>query len=220
MSFVRRLTATVTTQVERWVGALENHEAIVAVALRDHRQALAAAQVRHEQLRQEGERLRAAHEHARQAAANWRQRALESADEATALECLRRARGDDEQCTHLAATLSRHDAVATQLARTIEDARQRLVELNHRRLALRGRASGAAASARIHETTEARWDLDETFARWEIQVGAAELACDATAAGGRDAFAQEFADREEQAALKAELERLQRQAREAHHDET
>jgi phage shock protein A len=211
MSMLKRLTATLSTTVDRWVGELENHDAVAAAHLEDATRALAAAQVRLGRLREAGADLRRREEAARAAAARWTERARGAEDdEATALECLRRRRAAEAEASSLAGLRERQEAQEQQMAREVEAFRGRLDALRQRRTLLRSReATARLAGARtaLEERTEG--DLDDLFERWEVRVTGSELA-------GRpelplDDLETRFAQAEDEASLRAELAALRRE---------
>ena len=55
MSLIRRISASITSSVDRAVSRVENHDAVINAALRDTQQAAARSRVRLERVRKEGE---------------------------------------------------------------------------------------------------------------------------------------------------------------------
>jgi phage shock protein A len=213
MSLLKRITLAVSTQVDRLVGEIENHDAVVEAGIRESRMAYAKAMVRHARMREEGERVRRKLEALRADAAAWRERALgcdqSGPDEEKALECLRRSKRAETQVESLRQTWERHVEVEQRLAREIAAVRQRVESLEHRRQLMRGREATADAASRIRETeTGAGLNLDDIFERWEIQVTEAEVATETVTAG--DAFEAQFVAEDERIALQAELAILRR----------
>lgn len=219
MSLFTRLTATFSSGLDRLVGEIENHDAVVAAAIRDNRHAYGRARVRLGRMQDEGQRLRRRLGRLRREAASWRRRALAADDEAGAVECLRRAHALTTESDTLADTLTRHDELAQQLEREITAVRRRIEALQQRRTELRSREATADAAGRIRALESGtRMDLDETFERWEVRVTEAEVESELDPAAGYerpsspDHFEAEIIAAEEYAALKAELDAMRRDA--------
>ncbi len=214
VAFLKRITTSLSARVDRLVGELENHDAVVEAGIRERRRAYARASVRLMRLRQHGERLRSRIAELDAASSAWRDRAVNSAQEDTALECLRRHKQAGEQAQSLKATLRHHVETETQLAREVESLRQRLLTLEHRRHMLRSREATAEAAAQVRVAAAGvEPDLDETFERWEMHVVEAELDGDSTPQ--RDPFESAFVADEERAGLSAELAALKARAQQA-----
>ena len=213
MSLLKRITLAVSTQVDRLVGEIENHDAVVEAGIRESRKAYAQARVRYARMREEGERLRRKLEALHADAATWCDRALacdqSGPEEERALECLRRAKRAEAQAESLRRTWERHSEVEQRLGREMATVRQQIESLEHRRQMMRSREATADAASRISETESgAGLDLDKAFERWEIRVTEAELATET--APDSDAFESEFIARDEREALEAELAALRR----------
>ena len=217
MSLFRRITATLSTRVDRLVGELENHDAVVEAGIAETRQAYAKAKVRHSRMSQEGERLRRKLDALRKDTATWRERALACDDEETALACLSRSKRAAAQADSLEQTLAQHKDLETRLLREIEAVRQHIEDLEHKRQLMRSREATAEATTRIrHIDDRATLDLDDTFERWEIKVTEAEVSTGTMAT--QDPLETQFAAGEERAALKAELAALKRDRENRHED--
>lgn len=217
MSLVKRITATLSTRVDRLVGELENHDAVVEAGIRETRQAYAKAKVRHARMSQEGARLRRKLEALRNDAANWRERALSCDNEETALACLSRSKTAAAQAQSLEQTLAHHIDLETHLQREIESVRRRIEDLEHKRQLMRGREATAEATAGIRHIEEGpTLDLGDAFERWEIKVTEAELSTGSMPT--HDPLETQFAASEERVALQAELAALKRDRENRHED--
>lgn len=207
MNLFRRLSATVVSRIDEAVRGIENHDAVVGASLEDLRRALAEARVRHQRTRSAIEQQAHDREARRAEAEQWRERAARGdCDEATALECLKRARAADRRVTEIDAALERQRAAAEKLQRAVERLERRHRELEGQRRTLRGREA-AARAADIGERMEAAGDdsLQETLDRWEIDVATHELADSCT---DGDELAERFEAAETDADLRAELAEL------------
>lgn len=217
MSVFRRITTTLSAQVDRLVGEIENHDAIVETGIRENRRALAKAKVRLARMHEDGERMRRRLDGLRRDAEAWRRRALANEDEERAIECLRRAKAAAAQAESLGRSHCAHQEVEQRLTREVDAVRRRVDGLEHRRSLMRSREATADAASRIRETESgSALDLDDTFERWEIRVTEAEL--QSGEAAPLDAFESELIAGEERSALRAELAEL-KGAREVRHEE-
>lgn len=213
MSFFRRITLAVSTQLDRMVGEIENHDAVVEAGIRESRRLYAKARVRHARMQHDGERLRRKLDGLHTDEQAWRERALSCPatpeGEEKALMCLSRAKRAAAQAESLSETYRHHVEVESHLGREIDALRQRVETLEHKRQVMRSREATAEAASRIRETdTGALLDLDETFERWEVRLTEAELGSDSLC--DSDPFAAEFVAAEERAALREELADLKR----------
>lgn len=217
MSVFRRITATLSAQVDRLVGEIENHDAIVESGIRENRRALAKAKVRLARMHGDGERLRRRRDDLRRDADSWQERAVSSESEDRAIECLRRAKAAAAQAESIRRTLAGHLDLEQRLSREVASVRARVEGLEHRRTLMRSREATADAASRIRESESGSvLDLDETFERWEIRVTEAEL--DSGAESEVDSFESGFVAEEARASLQSELAELRR-AREARHED-
>jgi phage shock protein A len=205
MSLFKRLSATLSAQVDQLVGEIENHDAVVEAGIRDARRAYATAKVRLERLKHDGERLRERLDARRTDADTWRRRAAGSDHETRGLECLRRAKRAAAEADALAETLSRHDATCRRLDADVDGLRRQVETLEHRRRLMRSRAASADAAARLADLDGApALNLDDTFERWEIRIAEREVSA-VHIDDANDSFAAAFDADEERAALQAEL---------------
>jgi phage shock protein A len=209
MSVFKRISATLTSSVDRLVGEIENHDAVIAAGIGESRQAYAKAKVRLSRMNQEGDRMRRRLDGLRQETSSWRERALSCDDEETALACLSRSKSAAVKAETLERTLANHRDLESRLLSEIEAVRQRIDSLEHKRQLMRSREATAEASTqlgRIDAATDP--DIDDAFERWEIKVTEAELS--AGTHSDRDPLETQFLKTEERAALEVELAALRR----------
>mgnify|MGYP006273269267 CR=1 FL=1 len=207
MSIFKRLSATLSAQVDQLVGEIENHDAVIEAAIHDARRAYATAKVRLARLQADGERLRERRDGLRAQADTWRRRAAGCAEEARGLECLRRAKRTDAEADALTRTLAQHTTTA-RLTTDVDGLRRRVEALEYRRRLMRSRAAGADAAARLADLDASpALDMDDAFERWEIRIAEQQV----RAAPGDhmdEGFAAAFDADEAGAALRAELAAL------------
>ncbi|HAJ92027.1 MAG TPA: hypothetical protein DCO71_05335 [Gammaproteobacteria bacterium] len=209
MAVFKRLSATLVSRIDQVVSQIENHDAVVEVAIRDARQAVAKSKVRMARLQSDGVRLRRKLAELRKGEAQWTQRARSCAtkDEDRAIECLRRRRECQRQITELEKVLEQHAVLEERLTRNIRTAEERVGEMSQQRNMMRTRQSAAEALnsiAGMDETVVS--DVADAFERWEVKVVGAELEAGSPDVG--DSLEREYLGAEEREALRAELENL------------
>ncbi len=209
MSIFKRLSATLVSRIDQVVGEIENHDAVVRVALQDMRKRIAEARVRLGQLQREQARLKQQIQAQQDDARRWRERALACAgsDEAKALECVRRSRDCQQRAKKLEQSLVGFEATAEKLAGDIDTSEQRLARNKQKLTLMRARQSGSAAlNNAAEEGEDACQLLDDTFDRWEINISQAEMVGDDIP--DIDPLEREFTTCEQEEELRRELARL------------
>ncbi|KPK40817.1 MAG: hypothetical protein AMJ69_01010 [Gammaproteobacteria bacterium SG8_47] len=209
MSILKRLSATISAQVDHMVSQIENHDAVIEAAIRDARQAAARAKVRLARVKRDGAGLKHKIASLQQAEKQWTDRARSCAatDEDKALACMQRRRECQRQMTVLQQALREHASLEERLDRDIRTAESRLSEMAQQRNLMRTRQSAAEALRSISSLDEdVAIDVNEAFERWEINVTEAELAAGSTEL--TDGIEREFLDVEDKATLRAELDAL------------
>lgn len=209
MSLIRRISTSITSTVDRAVSKVENHDAIINAALRDTQRAAARARVRLERVRRDGASLKGRFSDLEVAAERWarRARSVASDDEAKALECLRRRRECLAQLSNLKASIERHDELEVRIGEQVKKIEARVGEVTHQRNMLRSRQSVAEAMQTIHRVQGTGVsDIEDTFDRWEINLGETEIMFGVSSS--LDPLDTAFLDEEDKVELKAELEEL------------
>ena len=135
MSLIRRISATLTSSVDRAVSKVENHDAIVNAALKDTQQAAARSRVRLGRVRKDGRALKTRYHSLEEARDRWTERARSSAasDEAKALECLRRRRDCETQLRNLEESIGKHEELEARIAEQVKKIEARIGEVTHQR---------------------------------------------------------------------------------------
>lgn len=209
MNLFRRLSATVTGTIEGAVAHLENHEAVVREALKETRGAAARAKVQLARVQSNCESLRSKLHDLHQAEQAWARRALElaDADEARALECIRRRNQCSNEQTAVARTLADHERQEKQLADTVKGIESRLREIEHTSSLLRSRQSTAEAERSIARLEAgSACDIDDVIERWKTRIVEAEY--ESSGYAHLDSFESDFREQEDQAQLKSQLQEL------------
>ncbi|MGR8918698.1 MAG: PspA/IM30 family protein [Gammaproteobacteria bacterium] len=211
MQIFTRISTSLSAAIERAVGAMENHDAVVEASTREVRRAAGEARARLKRVRNEAHRMEQKIETLTEAQATWARRAVgDGVDEATALECLRRRRDAERQVASLQSALAQQQEIDERLGANIERLEQRLGELQRQRSVMRSREAAAEAlrATEAASATGVFTDVDDTLERWEARIAEAEMGLDLS--DPADALERRFLAEEERASLRAELDRLKR----------
>lgn len=209
MSLFKRLSATFSSRVDQMVSQIENHDAVVEVAIKESRQATAKAKVRLARVQRDGELLRNKITQLQNDETLWTNRARETAhkDEDKALECVRRRKLCQKQLEQYTQALKKHEALGQRLAQDIHAAERKLAEMSQQRNLMRTRQSAAQALNSISGVDETvALDVAEAFERWEVKVTESEL--EVGTVDSMDLLEREFLESEDKQTLQAELEQL------------
>jgi phage shock protein A len=209
MSLIRRISATISSSVDRAVSKVENHDAIVNAALRDTQQAAARSRVRLERVRKDGHALKNRYQALQLAESRWTERAksIAAEDEAKALECLRRRRECVTQLGHLEDSIEKHEELESRIAEQVKKIEARIGEVAHQRNMMRSRQSVVEAMRAINNIEGVSYgDVEDTFDRWEINLGETEILLGTNPS--TDPLDSAFLAEEDAADLRAELDEL------------
>ncbi|WP_455203104.1 PspA/IM30 family protein [Kaarinaea lacus] len=209
MSIIKRLSATFSSRVDQMVSQIENHDAVVEVAIKESRSATAKAKVRLARVRRDGAQLKQKMSQLQCEVKQWTNRARDIAakDEGRAIECLRRRKICQQQLVQIEKPLAQHEALEQRLSQDISAAEHKLSEMNQQRNLMRTRQSAAEALNSISNMDESvAIDVADAFERWEIKVTESEM--EVGTVDTVDLLEREFLDEEDQQALHAELQQL------------
>lgn len=209
MSLIRRISTSITSTVDKAVSRVENHDAIINAALRDTQQAAARSRVRLERVRKDGQNLRIRREELETGIVRWTERAKATAarDEAKALDCLRRKKECETQLRKLRVSIEKHNELESRIVDQVKKIEARIGEVAQQRNVMRSRQSVAEAMRTINDVEGVSYgEIEDTFDRWEINLGEAEILMGA--ASPSDPLETAFMAEEEVTELKAELEVL------------
>lgn len=209
VNMLHRWKTSIISGFEHVVSRVENHEAIVAAALREARESAAGARVKLNRLKRDGVRMQDRLVELRSAEEAWTGRCLKSRsfDENKALECLRRRKGIQLEIRQLENELARHQELDVRLTRDLAMIEERVRELTCRKNAFSARAFRARALELTSPgLSHSISDVEDVFDRWEIRLAETEPLAGALPL---DSLESEFVAEEEKAALRAELDALQ-----------
>lgn len=209
MNIFSRLSATFSGKLEDVVSHIENHDAVVAVALKDTRNAVAKAKVRLDRVRKDGETMRKRLDDATNMAQLWENRAKESAadDEQKALACIARRNQCREQIIQTQAALARHEELEIKVSENVQRMEQRLRDITQQQNLMRSRQSTADAMRIINQIEGSTSNgIEDTFDRWETLITETEYATGHITE--TDTLDMSFAKEENTMQLQAELAEL------------
>ncbi len=209
MNLFSRITATFTSKLDEVVSHVENHDAIVAVALKDTRAAVAKAKVRLDRVRRDGEAMQRRLDDAKYKAQLWEDRAKDIAtkDEQKALACIARRNQCREQITQTQAALTKYEELETKVGENVQSMEKRLRDITQQQNLMRSRQSTADAMRIINQiegTTNN--SIEDTFDRWETLITETEYSTGHISS--TDTLDMSFAKEENTVQLQAELAEL------------
>lgn len=173
MNLFTRISATLTGKLDEIISHVENHDAVVAVALKDTRAAVAKAKVRLERVRKDGEAMRKRLEDATRMTQLWENRAKETAakDEQKALACIARRNQCREQIVQTQTALARHEELEAKVSENVQRMEHRLRDIMQQQNLMRSRQSTADAMRIINQIEgSADYGIEDTFDRWETLI--------------------------------------------------
>ena len=209
MSLIRRISTSISSSVDRAVSKVENHDAIINSALRDTQHAAARSRVRLERVRKDGNNLKERYSKLQVAVSRWTDRAKSIAqdDEAKALECLRRRKDCETQLVSLRDSIEKHDELEARITEQVKKIESRIGEVSHQRNMMRSRQSVAEAARTINNIEGVSYgEIEDTFDRWEINLGETEILMGSCTMS--DPLDSAFLAEEDTAELRAELNEL------------
>ena len=209
MSLFRRISTSISSTVDRAVSKVENHDAIINSALRDTQQAAARSRVRLARVRKDGESLKTRRGELQLAVSRWTDRAKSIAadDESKALECLRRRKDCEKQLLNVADSIEKHDELEERISEQVKKIEERVNEVAQQRNMMRSRQSVAEAMRTINNIEGvSHGEIEDTFDRWEINLGESEILMGAVS--NTDPLESAFLAEEDTAELRAELDEL------------
>lgn len=209
MRLFKRISTTVTSSIDKAVSKVENHDAIINAALRETQQAAARSRVRLVRVQKDGNALRTRRDELQVAISRWTGRAKSVAgeDEAKALECLRRRKECEMQAKGIEQSLEKHRELEQRITENLKKIDARIGEVSHQRNMMRSRQSVAEATRIINNVEGVSYgEIEDTFDRWEINLGETEIILGSGAS--TDSLESAFLVEEDQESLRAELAEL------------
>jgi len=208
MNTLKRISTSITAQINTIIDQIENHEAVANVALNDIHEALMNAKIQIKRVQTERHKFQQQLDELKRDEQKWQERALQlrESDHERALECVRRLNRNREESASLLKQLEEHTALERQLERDVRQIESKFEDLKHKRSTLVARQSRAQALKAVTSHNDAA-DATGVFDRWEQKImrydASAELLAEPT-----DSFASEFENEEKKAELEEILKSL------------
>lgn len=211
MKSLKRFTASILSSFESVVGQLENHEALVGVAIREAEEAAVRAKGQLSRVQRDGQVMRKRHQELQGRIEVWQSRAVRcaSVDEEKAVECVRRRQRFIAQAATLEEQIVRHGTLEKQLAADLGIVQEKLVALRQQRNLLRTRQSRAEALRLLQSVDSvAIGEIDDIFDRWESKISGLEMFSEFSSSQLEDDLEAHFSTTEEDAELRKVLSAL------------
>ena len=218
MGIINRITTTLSASVDKAVSQVENHDAVIDVSIKDCRTALSKAQVRYSRVKKDKQNLQAKLKELQEMQTTWENRAKSVAkeDEKTALDCLHRKNICKQRIANTQQALIQHEELEQKVGASINKIEQRLSHITQQRNMMRSRHSAADALRTINSIEgSSKNDVDDTFERWEMVISEAEYEV-GQELESVDLLDKAFAEKEDEAVLRAELADLMNEDK--HHE--
>ncbi|WP_309397184.1 PspA/IM30 family protein [Cerasicoccus maritimus] len=203
----KRYRICLSSRIENVLDQVENHEAVVAAAVKEAREHAARAKVKLNRVHRDGETLRQRAEQLATEAVRWEERATScvETDRERARECLRRRTAAKEEQARLEREAAEHGRLEKQLTSDLRRVEERVRELQRRQHTLAAREQRAEAAVLTAPGEVALLDdIEDVFERWEGKLAESEIRADLDV----DTFRDGFVETESNAELDAELDAL------------
>ena len=211
MSFLKRITATVSASMDSVVDRVEDHDAVIESSIKECRQAAARIRVRLVRVKRDGEQLRNTKSRLENDITLWESRAIEAAgeNEERAIQCLKRKKLAESRMVQTKDVLALHLHSEQKLVKNLAAIESRISEISQKRNTMRSRQSVSEAMRIIHKLEgDSSYAVDDTFDRWESNLLEREIVTEEDYA--TDQFENEYIEQEEMDSLKGELKELTR----------
>ena len=209
MKFISRISTSITSCLDRAVGSIENHDAIVEASIKQIRGKAGEVKARYKRVQSDAARMEKKIAELDKQATLWAERATHTdTEESLALECVQRRKNCLEQRAQLKDSREQLRGVEARLQDNVERIEKRLRELQNQRSVMRSRQA-AAEACKTSETLYqgcAIADIDETLERWDAQIMGTEITYDIS--DPVDDIERQFVADEDRASLAAELAAL------------
>lgn len=223
MSLLKRLSVTLFSRIDGVVADIENHDALIKVALEEQSQKIVQAKVQLRKLNRNKRNLELNIDKLVQSQQVWKARAIAEStkDQQRAMQCLQRKKQVDQEVEHLQKNHQEFSIMIDKLASDIRAGELELEQIKQKREMLSARQSSTEMTQTIHRNQQSNLNqLHETFDRWEANIESKSSSIEATnqlnsllddsslSSATLDSFEKEYKDKEDQQALAAELAEL------------
>jgi len=219
MRLFKRISSTVLSSVDKVVGEIENHDAVVESMLKDLNKAAAETKVRLKRVNADGSKMREQLKKLSNDEKRWQTRAqgFSAEDENKALACLERRERCREELARLQEMLQQHTETEKRLLEQVKTIEKRHAEIGNKRHLLQSRQSVAEANRVVSAVVgSGSAGVNDAFDRWEVSIAKSELSDpyanytyeDYDALEDIDRFELEIVETEKKQNLLSELEKL------------
>jgi phage shock protein A len=222
MSLLKRLSVTLFSRIDGVVADIENHDALIKVALEEQSQKIVNAKGQLLKLKRKQQAIEKSIAELIKSQQSWEARAVTEAsnDQQRALQCLQRKQQVTQALKRQQQSLSEFNLMIDKLATDIRNGELELQQIKQKREMLSARQSSAEMAQSIHYNQQSNLNqLHDTFDRWEANLETRSIANDSNQSlvsildgddlrAGLDSFEKEFLDQEKQAELESELAEL------------
>lgn len=180
MKLIKRWISTLANGFDQVISQVENHEALIASAVREMKQAKAMAQTQFGRIQADGDKLKGRLAKLSELESTWTQRAVDihRSDENQALQCLRRKREVAQDIKTLSSQIREHQDFEQQLVSDLKLIDRRIVELERKKNAFSARQYRAQTLQLAEgEECSVNTEINEIFSRWEAKLSACEQIC-------------------------------------------
>jgi phage shock protein A len=211
LASLKRWTRAVVAGIDGLIVQVENHEAVVASALRDLELCVARAKRELARVEADGEVLRRRVAKQRRAAIAFRESARREPARALALEFLRQSKRSLHRTLELERRAAEHESIERRLTSDVRALENRLATLREKRDAMQTRKARTEAFDHVLSgSTGVAAELAETLERWETKVIGSEIASGCATLELED-WIENYSSDEDEAALALELRQLKEQ---------
>ena len=178
MQLFKRISSTVLSSVDKVVGEMENHDAVIESMLKDLNKAAAENKIRLKRVNADGSKMREQLKKLSDDEQRWQERAQGFAreDENKALACLERRQHCQEELLRLQDMLKQHAETEKRLLEQVKVIEKRRAEISNKRHLLKSRQSVAEANRVVSAVIgSGSIGINDAFDRWEISIAKSEL---------------------------------------------
>lgn len=227
MSLLKRLSVTLFSRIDGVVADIENHDALIKVAVQEQSAKIVQAKAQLLKLTRKKQNLQKNIEGLSQSKQAWETRAITESgkDQQRAMLCLQRKKQVEEELGRLQKNHQEFNLMIDQLASEIRAGELELDQIKQKREMLSARQSSAEMTQTIHQSKQSNLNqLHDTFDRWEANLESKSHSIEANiqmsslldtsslSSASLDSFEKEYLDEENQEALQAELAELVKQS--------
>jgi len=234
MSLLKRLSVTLFSRIDDVVADIENHDALIRVAIEEQSKKVVQAKGQLIKLKRKRKIIENSLLGLKSDDSAWHRRALDesSTNEQRALQCLQRKKIIQEEIIKLEQGNHEYQLIIEKLVNDIQTSEQELTQIKRKRELLSARQSSSEITHQVNQTKESSFkQLQDTFDRWEANLDTKVIHIDEQLAinhslnqlddfsSSADLFEKTYLDKEKQSALKQELSELIKQHKKGESDE-